>query len=69
MRNGVWVPALIHNMTTEEMTFYVEEGAQEVAYGWSAKQCDYKMCTVYSNDRGPDGLPAVLMSFDLYAWP
>jgi hypothetical protein len=70
-RNGVWVEAPINNVTADTLTFIVteEENAVEIAYGWSARQCDYKSCPVYSNDRGPDGLPAVLMSFGLYNYP
>ncbi|XP_059478328.1 sialate O-acetylesterase-like isoform X2 [Neocloeon triangulifer] len=68
-RNGIWIEAPIFNITSDTMTFEVEELATELAYGWSARQCEYKMCPIYSIDRGPDGLPAIIMSFSLYTYP
>ncbi|XP_065338142.1 sialate O-acetylesterase-like [Cloeon dipterum] len=67
--DGVWVEAPIYNVTSDTLTYMIEETATEMAYGWSAKPCDYKSCPVYSTDRGPDGLPAIIMSFPLFKSP
>ncbi|KAF4532321.1 hypothetical protein B566_EDAN003624 [Ephemera danica] len=58
-----WVDATITSSTARTVTVTMDSTATKLAYAWKGVVCDYKACSIYSNDS--EALPAQVWRWDV----